>query len=116
MAQPIPCGICRQVDDAEFVVTDRTPEFVVLGAPTLGVCVSCLIDLGRRLGEALAMAQAEESAPVPVGAGVLEQIEDDEGAAPIPPSSSSPKRPKRPAPQENGAQVSEEAEAADDHG
>jgi hypothetical protein len=116
MANPTPCGICQQVPEADFLVTDRTPDFLVLGAPTMGVCVHCMVDLGRRLGKALALAEAPDSAPVPVGAGVLERIEDDEGAAPIPPSSSSPKRPKRQASSENGAPVSEEAEAAHDHG
>jgi hypothetical protein len=116
MANPIPCGICRQVDDAEFIVTDRTPDAQIMGVPTLGMCVQCFIKKGFEMAQALQAVLDEQSAPVPVGAGVLERIEDDEGAAPIPPSSSSPKRPKRPAPPENGAPLPEEAEAAHDHG
>jgi hypothetical protein len=116
MANPIPCGICRQVEDAEFIVTDRTPDAQIMGVPTLGMCVQCFIQKGFEMAQALQAVLSEDSAPVPVGAGVLEQIEEDEGAAPIPPSSSSPKRPKRQAPEANGAPVPEEVEATHDHG
>lgn len=94
MANPIPCGICQQVADAEFLVTDRTPDFQILGVPTTGMCVQCFVVKGLEIAQALQTAleqvQAEGETP-----GVLEAVEADEGvqgvADPLPPAPKSRK-------------------------
>lgn len=113
MANPIPCGKCQQVADADLLVTDRTPDFQLLGVPTTGLCVQCYIEHAIQLANALqaAMAQIEaEGGP----AGVLAEIEHDEGevvaADPVPPA---PKSRKKAEPQETAQVNGTEAETAD---
>jgi hypothetical protein len=94
MAKPAPCQACLEVPDADFYVTNR------LGVPwpfeqaTVSLCVTCFIQTGIRLGEALQAALAELEAMAEPGA--LEQIESDEGKAPVT-KSGSKRRPRKPA-------------------
>lgn len=133
MANPIPCDRCGQVADAEFVVTDRTPDFSILGAPTQGICVSCMILLGKALGEALEAAYAEQEAfqrqweadhpgeapgevqdpltSVGTEAGVLEQVEAEEGRFHPAPQSAPTKRRRKAAAPEVDKTVPAEVEA-----
>jgi hypothetical protein len=89
MANPIPCGVCKQVDECDLLVTDRTPDFQILGAPTIGMCVQCFILRGMALDNVLqaAYAELEASGGEP---GVLAAVEADEGevvaADPLPPA------------------------------
>ena len=134
MANPIPCDRCGQVADAEFVVTDRTPDFAILGAPTQGICARCMVMLGDALRQALEAAYAEQEAfreqweaehpeqaqgevqgvtqSVGTEPGVLEQVEADEGRAQVVPQSASPKRRRKPAPEETDQTVPAEVEAS----
>ena len=117
------------------MVTDRTPDFQILGAPTQGVCLRCFIDLGMTIAQALQTAWEEQqalqavyeadSAPEPeaevlvspdsVGAepGVLEKVEADEGLAHAPVSSASAKRFRKRTDQEQVTAVPEEVETSD---
>jgi hypothetical protein len=113
MANPIPCGKCQQVADADLLVTDRTPDFQLLGVPTSGLCVQCYIEHAMELANALQAAyaaiEAEGQQP-----GVLERVEQDEGEVvaadplPEPPKSKAPK-----VKAEVAAGHSTQAEAAD---
>lgn len=114
MANPTPCGICQQVDSAEFLVTDLTPDFQLLGKPTSGVCVGCWIMLGDAIKKALEEASQESAPDGTVGAGVLEQIEQAEGVVSPSPSPARPKSRKKPEAEGNGAALPEEAEASHD--
>jgi hypothetical protein len=113
VANPIPCGKCQQVADADLLVTDRTPDFQLLGVPTSGLCVQCYIEHAMELANALQAAyaaiEAEGQQP-----GVLEQVEQDEGevvaADPIP---EPPKRARKTEPATVAAGNSTEAQAAD---
>lgn len=91
MANPIPCGVCQQISDAEFLVTDMTDGFQLLGVPTQGMCVQCFVEKGLALANALQAAyeemQGQEPAP-----GVIEAIEQDEG--PVTPADPLPAAPK----------------------
>lgn len=112
MANPIPCGICREVDSAEFLITDTTPDAQIMGQPTQGVCVRCFIEKGLQMAQALQDVLSEEATPAADQPGVLEQVEADEGKQGIAPSSASPKSRKATPAKDNGAQAAQEAEAA----
>lgn len=112
MANPVPCGICNQVDSAEFLVTDMTPDFSLLGKPTMGVCASCWIMLGDAMKTALEDTSENPAPDTPVGTGALEQVEQDEGAVSPAPSPARPKSRRKTAPESNGATVPEEAPAS----
>lgn len=78
MANPIPCGKCDEVADADLLVTDRTPDFQLLGVPTSGLCVMCYINHAMQLANAIqaAMEQAQLGGEPE---GVLAAVEADEG-------------------------------------
>ena len=78
MANPIPCGRCDEVADADLLVTDRTPDFQLLGVPTSGLCVRCYIEHAMQLANAIQAAMAEME-KLPDAPGVLESVEADEG-------------------------------------
>ena len=109
MANPIPCGVCGEVADSDLLVSDRTPEFQILGQSTMGMCVQCFIERGMLLANALqaAYAEMEKAGDQP---GLLESVEADEGevtpADPLPPAPKS-KKTKEPAetPESNGTQT-----------
>lgn len=78
MANPIPCGKCDEVADADLLVTDRTPDFQLLGVPTTGLCVMCYINHAMQLANAIQAAmEAAQAEGEPVG--VLAAVEADEG-------------------------------------
>jgi hypothetical protein len=116
MANPIPCGRCNDVADADLLVTDRTPEFTLLGVPTTGLCVLCYINHAMELANAIQASMAEIEAQ-PDAPGVLESVEADEGkveaADPLPPA---PKRRQKAEQTEGPAGNLEEATAADVNG
>ena len=82
MANPIPCGKCNEVADADLLVTDRTPDFQLLGVPTSGLCVRCYIEHAMELANALSAAMAALEAEGDPD-GVLKAIEQDEGPQPV---------------------------------
>lgn len=112
MANPIGCAVCEQVGDAEFLVTDRTPDFQLLGTPTIGMCVQCFIEKGLQLATALQAAFAEvmDEEPTP---GALESVEATEGKVevvdPVPPK---PKSKAKPEPEPEVVAEASEAEAS----
>jgi hypothetical protein len=116
MANPIPCGRCQEVADSDLLVTDRTPDFQLLGVPTSGLCVRCYIEHAMELANALQAAMAEME-KLPDEPGVLESVEQDEGkveaADPLPPA---PKRRQKAEQTEGPAGNLEEATAADVNG
>jgi hypothetical protein len=112
MSNPIPCGKCSEVADADLLVTDRTPDFQLLGTPTAGLCVRCYIEHAMQLANALAaaMAQLEQEGDPE---GILEAIETDEGLQPV--EEAVPPAPKSKAKKETvqvAAAASEEAASA----
>ena len=113
MANPIPCGKCQEVADADLLVTDRTPDFTLLGVPTTGLCVMCYINHAMELANALSAAMAEvqaEGEPV----GVLAAVEADEGAQPVnDPVPAAPKSRKKAQASEPAAVNSAQAAASD---
>lgn len=113
MANPIPCGKCQEVADADLLVTDRTPDFTLLGVPTTGLCVMCYInhamELANALSAAMAEVQAEGEQP-----GVLAQVEADEGPQEV--QESVPAAPKSRKKVEAPAAAAVSAEAAADAG
>ena len=135
MANPIPCDRCGQVADAEFVVTDRTPDFAILGAPTQGICARCMVMLGEALRQALEAAYAEQeefrkqweadhpeeasgevqalAESVGTEPGVLEQVEAEEGRVHPAPQSASTKRKSRASALVAAAEAAQKAEASD---
>ena len=113
MANPIPCGKCDQVADADLLVTDRTPDFQLLGVPTSGLCVMCYINHAMQLANAIQAAmEAAEAEGEPVG--VLAAVEADEGPQevqdPVPPA---PKRKAKAESSEPAAVNSAQAAASD---
>lgn len=110
MANPIPCGKCQEVADADLLVTDRTPDFQLLGVPTSGLCVRCYIEHAMELANALSAAMAQLEAEGDPD-GVLAEIERDEGPQEVqesvPPAPKSRKKAEVPA----AAAVSAEAAA-----
>lgn len=99
------------------MVTDRTPDFQILGAPTQGICLRCFIDLGMQIAQALQQAyedqqkiqdslEASEAPGAPetlqellssvgTGPGLLEAVEAAEGVSSEPLRSASTKRRKK---------------------
>lgn len=61
MAAPIPCSMCAESPDADFLVTSRNPDFVLGDQATVGICVDCLI----KLGLAMYAGQVDEATPTP---------------------------------------------------
>lgn len=113
MANPIPCGKCDQVADADLLVTDRTPDFQLLGVPTSGLCVMCYINHAMQLANAIQAAmEAQEADGGP--AGVLEQVEADEGPQEVQESvPAAPKSRKKTEPAAASAVNSSEEAASD---
>jgi hypothetical protein len=113
MSNPIPCGKCSEVADADLLVTDRTPDFQLLGTPTAGLCVRCYIEHAMQLANALAAAMAQlEAEGDPEG--VLEAIEADEGLQPVEEAvPAAPKSKAKKEPATVAAAASEEAASAD---
>ena len=113
MANPIPCGKCQEVADADLLVTDRTPDFQLLGVPTSGLCVRCYIEHAMELANALSAAMAQLEAEGDPD-GILEAIETDEGAQPVnDPVPPAPKSRKKAEASEPAAVNSAQAAASD---
>ena len=112
MANPMPCGGCSEVADAEFVVTFRAGTEWFGLTPTTPLCVSCFIKVAGYMDEAITAAQAPESEPEPEGPGVLESIEESEGPVAVTTTKPPRRSRKSKAPENNGQAVSEETQAA----
>jgi hypothetical protein len=113
MAQNIPCAVCNQVTDAEWLVTNRTDEWDEDMPRTFGICQMCLVRTSLQLvgldADALLSSQSEQ----PEGPGVLEQIEADEGEVKPAPSRTRSTKSRAQAGQPNGATAEQETAAAD---
>lgn len=94
MANAAPCQGCLQVADAEFCVTNRIGVPWPFEQPVINLCVTCLIQLGISMGEALQAAMASlEAMATP---DELEQIHaNDPPAAGAPAPVKSKARPKK---------------------
>src|ERR1700733_11917630 len=46
MASPIPCSMCNESPDADFLITSRNTDFMLSDNIVNAVCVDCLIKLG----------------------------------------------------------------------
>lgn len=91
MANAAPCQGCLQIADAEFCVTNRLAVPWPFEQPVINLCVTCLIQLGITMGEALqaAMDSLEQMATPEE----LEQIHaNDPEDVPAPPAPKSRKR------------------------
>jgi hypothetical protein len=59
MAAPIACQMCTESQDAEFLVTSRSADFMLSDQVVTAVCVDCLIKLGLAM-----FAQQQDAEPV----------------------------------------------------
>lgn len=112
MAQAIPCAICQEVPEADYIVSLRPEGLLGMGPGTLGICAQCMVQFSvDRMTEWLERveipAEAEEAGP-----GALEAVEAEEGPVEVRAERAPRKRKAPAAPESNGAEVSEEAEAS----
>lgn len=116
MANAAPCQACLEIADAEFCVTNRLAVPWPFEQPVINLCVTCLIQLGITMGEALQAAMASLEAMA--SPEELEQIHaNDPEDTPAPPASKSRKRkPAAAEVPEPEPEVTEETEATHVHG
>jgi len=88
MPNPIPCAMCIDVADSDFLVTNRNDMPWPFDQSTVGLCLRDFLQLGFAMAEAIQGALAEQE--VAEGPGVLEQVEAEEGKVPV--ASGAPKR------------------------
>lgn len=112
MANAAPCQGCLQISDAEFCVTNRLGVPWPFEQPVINLCVTCLIQLGISMGEALQAAMASlEAMATPEE---LEQIHaNDPEDAPAPPAPKS-RRNKKASEQAMEIVTAQEASHPDD--
>jgi hypothetical protein len=113
MANPIPCGACGEVPDCDFLVTNRAGTEWFGLAPSVGLCVSCLIAVAHMIEDTLAATVAEHPAGEPASPGVLEAVEAEAGPQAIT-AQGAGRRSRKSAPAEgNGHEAVPETETAD---
>lgn len=110
MANPIPCQVCGEIEDADFMVTARSMSSQALFQAvtqaelyTLGICMDCLIGLMQ----AVEVARNQDTGPEPAGPEpepAEPEVKGDGDPEPFPEGD--------PPPEAEGEQVGEETEAA----
>lgn len=120
MANPIPCGVCKDGTPGQLLVTDQTDDFQIMGKPTVSVCVPHLAEIMfnkvqelQATLDALEAAGDDSASTDALPPGEVEQTEGAGGPVPLAPTAPSPSRGRRPKSEGNGTEVTPEAEAAD---
>ena len=66
MAQQIPCAVCQEVADADYLVTARTEATGWPPGTTIGLCEQCYIGMAlAKVAEAQGVAVEPEPGPEP---------------------------------------------------
>lgn len=92
MANPIPCAMCIEVPDSDFLITNRLEMPWPFDQSTVGLCLTCFLQLGVAMGEAIQAAMKAEAEPG--RPGVLEAVEADEGTVTPARADSKSRKPK----------------------
>lgn len=79
MAQAIPCAVCGEVQEADWLLTNRSDGWSDDMPRTFGCCQLCLIKMSLQMVGLDPDTVLGGSEPEPEGPGVLEQIEQAEG-------------------------------------
>lgn len=113
MAQPIPCAVCGEQPDADWMVTARTEATGWEPGTTVGLCVNCWIGLAFAKAEEIMGDQPAGPETPPEEPGVLEQVEADEGEQPVARRNGRARKSEPEPEPEPGPQPEAEPEAAD---
>lgn len=135
MAQAIPCAICQEVAEADWLLTNRSDDWSDDNPRTFGCCQLCMIKMSLQMvgidpdtilggsaevpdqalpdAESVGDVTATAQEPLPGEPGVLEQIESAEGVEQVAPANGRARKSKAAQQAEPVAQVTEEAASAD---